>query len=196
MKLFKQLALAGALAIIGAGANAATENESFFIDPSTNLLGNVPNTSEQLYDFSNATTFTTGDTRFAKDTFIDTFSFNVQDDEDVSFFGSSLYSPNRATLGKQEVSFTSISLYAFNDSTDTYTLASSDVASAFFDGELSLTSGLYTLQVNGTINVNGGEYSGQLDFNPTAAVPEPGNIALMLAGLSALGVVMRRRNRA
>jgi hypothetical protein len=193
MKLFKQLALAAALAIIGVGANAATENEFFVIDPSTNLLGNVPGTSEQLYDFSSSTLFTTGDLRTANDSFVDSFAFEVQDAEDISFFGTSTVSPARKTLGQDEVSFTGFSVYALDDATDTFTLQNTQLTSALFAGELSLTEGVYILEVDGTINLNGGEYSGQLDFTPS--VPEPGNTALMFAGLSALGVVMSRRKK-
>lgn len=48
------------------------------------------------------------------------------------------------------------------------------------------------LRINYTAR-GSGSYGGQLSFQPTAAVPEPGTWAFMLLGFGAIGFAMRRR---
>ncbi|TWI65130.1 putative secreted protein with PEP-CTERM sorting signal [Pseudoduganella lurida] len=59
-----------------------------------------------------------------------------------------------------------------------------------FDGTSALSGGSYFLEVNGYATAASASYSGTLTVS---AVPEPGSLALMLGGLSVLGLALRRR---
>ncbi len=52
-----------------------------------------------------------------------------------------------------------------------------------------LGSGIYYVEVTGTALVAGGGFSGHIN---TTAIPEPGSLALMLAGLGLVGTLVRR----
>lgn len=56
------------------------------------------------------------------------------------------------------------------------------------------TGNLNALRING-VGRGQGSYGGQLSFQPTAAVPEPGTWAMMLLGFGAIGFAMRRRKQ-
>lgn len=60
---------------------------------------------------------------------------------------------------------------------------------------ITLAAGTYTLQIKGTVSgLAGGSYTGVLNLaNP---VPEPETYALLVAGLSLVGGVSRRKNKA
>lgn len=53
-----------------------------------------------------------------------------------------------------------------------------------------LDSGIYYLEILGTVTVDGGGFSGEINTTP---IPEPSNALLLLAGLGALGTLARRR---
>ena len=64
-----------------------------------------------------------------------------------------------------------------------------------FNGESAdpLNSGIYYLEVKGTTLVAGGGFSGSVS---TTAIPEPTNVALLLAGIGLVGTMARRRKQA
>ena len=58
--------------------------------------------------------------------------------------------------------------------------------------DTSLPSGTYTLEIRGWVTgTNGGSYAGVLNIAP---VPEPGTVAMMLAGLALAGLTVARRS--
>lgn len=63
--------------------------------------------------------------------------------------------------------------------------------SGFSFSKASLAAGFYQLKVSGTADIRGGGYGVSM---MAAAVPEPGEWAMMLAGLGIIGVMARRRN--
>ncbi len=56
-----------------------------------------------------------------------------------------------------------------------------------------LDSGIYYIEVLGTVTVAGGGFSGQINTTP---IPEPSNALLLLAGLGVMGTLARRRIKA
>ncbi len=53
-----------------------------------------------------------------------------------------------------------------------------------------LDSGIYYVEIQGTVTVAGGGFSGKINTTP---IPEPSNALLLLAGLGVLGTLARRR---
>jgi PEP-CTERM motif len=121
----------------------------------------------------------------AGSTFVDVFFLNVPDNEYVSFdFGNV-----RGT--RPSVSFTEFDL-GFADGTGpvvdevpfgpkTYSVSSDTY---------KLSTGLYEFDISGEFLANGGSFEGDIFGSP---VPEPENLAMVLAGLGALGWLARRR---
>ncbi len=53
-----------------------------------------------------------------------------------------------------------------------------------------LDSGIYYIEIQGTVTVAGGGFSGEVNTTP---IPEPSNALLLLAGLGVMGTLARRR---
>ncbi len=53
-----------------------------------------------------------------------------------------------------------------------------------------IDSGIYYIEIKGTVEEAGGGFSGEINTTP---IPEPGNVALLLAGLGVMGTLARRR---
>jgi hypothetical protein len=127
-------------------------------------------------------------TRTAGDVFFDDFLLEINDAQNVSFFVEA----NGIKSGRKFVPGVSFSSFVLTDLTGSTVFAPSDfdAESGFLSAEWTLNSGTYDLEISGTINANGGNYSGELD---TAPVPEPTGLALMMAGLGAITMLARRR---
>lgn len=178
-------ALAIAFLALGGGAFAAEEDTTFLLQ---NSLDGIPGVYDQLFPISNTVDINgVTATRIMGDTFVDDFLFDVLDAQ--TFY----LSLNTDFSGlTQDVSFDSVSVLDFNG--DSYSFKSQYANSAgFFGSGLSLATGLYDIEVTGTINANGATYGGVLTtVNP---VPEPAEWALMFMGLGVVGAVTRLRAR-
>ncbi|MEP7099060.1 MAG: FxDxF family PEP-CTERM protein [Burkholderiales bacterium] len=180
MSILKKLALAATLGVAFLGSARAADVGSVFL--LTNSFADTIGTTEQYYAVSNVGIDVNGvpvPARSAGDAFVDDFLLQVFDDQTFSLF-----------LNAAGVSFDSVQMYDLSGATydfDSFFFSNG----AVLGNGLSLQSGLYDLEVSGSVTADGGGYSGALAN--VVAVPEPEQWALMLMGLGALGLVNRRR---
>lgn len=121
----------------------------------------------------------------------------------IQFDGSADYVDGKAT-----VSFTSFEFGVFNGldydgqtgdvigaNVTTLAMDQSYLTKFAFGGQSAdfLGSGVYYFEVKGTSLAVGSGFGGHIN---TTAIPEPTNVALLLAGLGLLGGLARRRNQA
>ena len=143
--------------------------------------------------FASGLNLNAGNTRFGRDdavgSFVDTYNFTLAG---TSYLISSTASS--AAVGDQDLDFTSLVIK--NDA---------DVTLATYAGNLGtdenefcsltktlLAAGNYRLIVSGINSASQASYSGNLAIAP--AVPEPSTYALLLGGIGAIGLLVRRRS--
>ncbi len=143
--------------------------------------------------FSSGLNLSAGNTRFGRDdavgSFVDTYNFTLAGS---SYLISSTASS--AAVGDQDLDFTSlvirndanviVATYAGNLGTDDnefYSLT-----------KTLLAAGDYRLIISGVNSASQASYSGNLAVAP--AVPEPSTYALLLGGIGAIGLFVRRRS--
>jgi len=189
MNHIKKLALAAAVALLAAsGAQAAQEDSVFLLVNSTE---NVPGVFTGTYAVDSVSTDINGNAvgpRVAGDTFVDDFLLEINDAQDVSFFVAA----NGAKSGRKVIPGVTFAGFVLTDLTGAtvFDPIDFDLEAHSIGADWTLQSGTYDLELWGSINADGGNYSGELD---TAPVPEPTGWALMMAGLGAMGMLARRR---
>jgi hypothetical protein len=125
--------------------------------------------------------------------FADIFNINLATPSNIAGIGQSVsmtfsFPPPFGTVVLPPVSFSSVSLL---DSGNNTIWSSTPNASSFSFTGSSLAAGIYHLNVSGTASGYGGGYAVSLMAAP---VPEPGEWAMMLAGLGIVGIMARRRS--
>jgi opacity protein-like surface antigen len=196
MTIFKKLALSAALAVCavtGAQAASVTEYSSFYLVNSTE---NTPGVFTGSYAIDSVTGAAPTDLvgnplppRVAGDSFVDDFLFSIQDTQKLSFFATS--NPGSFMgFAIPSALLESVTVYDFQGGV--YVPAFRlDTLIGFYESGLTLHSGAYALEVTGEILTSGGGYKGLMTTVPV--VPEPSSLALMLAGVGAMGLLARRR---
>ncbi|MBI1197549.1 MAG: PEP-CTERM sorting domain-containing protein [Phenylobacterium sp.] len=121
--------------------------------------------------------------------FVDTFDLSLPDGLS-SFTVNSIFSPG-ADVDWNNIDFTSVT---FNGEEFDVGLTG-DEEFRYLHGVNIDGGSAQVIRVAGTSGGNG-SYDGIITFTPTGAVPEPAAWALMIAGFSGAGVMLRRRRQA
>ena len=150
------------------------------------------------------TTGTFGVTFDGKGTFDEVFLFFAPPTESqIQFDGTTDYFKGKATVSFTGFDFGVFNEFNYDDVTGDFlganvtslSLDESYLTKFAFGGQSSdfLGSGIYYVEVRGTSLVAGSGLDGHIN---TTAIPEPTNVALLLAGLGIVGGVARRRKQA
>jgi hypothetical protein len=182
MNIFSKLALAATLALVGlTGAQAASVQETG--DAFVLMDSGDPGQKDNTWTLDPSVF---GEAMKSGDTFYDVFTFNVPDEEVISFG----FTSTNSHPGGFGVKFIDFGLFIYTDGTpiDIQNALPFSISAGLYD----LTSGTYSIVVEGTYRKDGGTYSGFIDGVP--AVPEPAGWTLLLAGLGVMGSIARRRS--
>ena len=136
-----------------------------------------------------------GNARFGRDdavvTFMDTYNFTLVDS---AYLLSSTASS--AASGDKDLDFISLAIFdALANLVATYAGNLGDDQNEFYSlGSTYLEAGSYQLVVRGTNSPTQASYSGNMTISAVAtAIPEPGTLGLLLAGLGGAFFVNRRK---